>query len=203
VPYVHNFGALTTLRLHKDTSQFDVIIPSCPDWQLLGYLRKGSQDQQSVYKNSAIAKMADPDGIDSSIYFRQPWNPAASHWSLLGPSSVGTWGQQWIYNMETQVAAAARTGSSNTDNNCFSPGSLIWQCFSFAEFYYKFSPHCQLQQLNQSVFLAEWNEQLQPSVTWTKQDLKVWFCCSLTLTERQALGTFWINSHLPRLVVWN
>ena len=31
VPYVLNFGALTTLRLHKDISQFDVIIPSCPD----------------------------------------------------------------------------------------------------------------------------------------------------------------------------
>ena len=31
VPYVLNFGALTSLRLHKDISQFDVIIPSCPD----------------------------------------------------------------------------------------------------------------------------------------------------------------------------
>jgi len=45
--YVLNFSALTTLRLHKDISQFDVIIPSCPDWQLRGYLHKGSQDQQA------------------------------------------------------------------------------------------------------------------------------------------------------------
>ena len=80
-----HFGALTTLRLHKDISQFDIIIPSCPDWQLLGYLHKGSQDQQSVYKNSAIAEMADRTG---HISYPSRWGIQTAYNTWLRLSKV-------------------------------------------------------------------------------------------------------------------